>query len=70
MRLLVIDPMSLDFDCCFEAKTNHQFGLFSILYFTSSHGIPGDGSLALRSNSCQLLSQTPQIVAEFFVDGF
>ena len=34
------------------------------------HEIPGDGSLALRSNSCQLLSQSPQIVAEFFVEGF
>jgi len=124
----------LDFDCCFGAKTNHRLSLLPILRFTSSHGIPGEGSLALRSNSCrkegssteklafessneskssvaksmrsvsgsegadfrtsswdidtkasdddecrigfivnnpcQLLSQPPQIIAEFFVDGF
>jgi len=37
--------------CRFGAETDHRLSLPSILRFTSSHGIPGDGSLALRSNS-------------------
>ncbi len=40
-----------DFGRCFGAETDHRFSLLSILRFTSSHGIPGEGSLALRSNS-------------------
>jgi len=38
---------------CLGAKTNHRLSLLSILSFTSSQGIPGDGSLALRSSSCR-----------------
>ena len=55
----------VDFDCCFEAKTNHRLSLLSILRFTSSHGIPGEGSLALRSNSCRKAgSSTEKLVFE------
>jgi len=38
---------------CLGAKTNHRLSLLSILSFTSSQGIPGDWSLALRSSSCR-----------------
>jgi len=55
----------LDFDCGFEAKTNHRLVLLSNLRFTSSHGIPGEGSLALRSNSCRKAgSSTEKLVFE------
>ncbi len=36
---------------CFFAKANHLPSLLSILRLTSSHGIPGEGSFALLSNS-------------------
>jgi len=36
---------------CFSAKANHLPSLLAILRLTSSHGIPGEGSFALLSNS-------------------
>jgi hypothetical protein len=38
---------------CFFAKANHLPNLLSILRLTSSHGMPGEGSFALLSNSCR-----------------